>query len=87
MTAERIANGPVTSDRIEQILITKTGADPQAFEDASGLSLEELGIDSLAVLELEAVVADELGLVVPEDALGMTVAEIVAHINSQAARI
>jgi acyl carrier protein len=87
MTAERIANGPVTSDRIEQILITKTGADPQGFEDAGGLSLAELGIDSLAVLELEAVVADEFGLVVPEDALSMTVTEIVTHINSQAARI
>jgi acyl carrier protein len=85
MTSEP-AGGPVTGTAVQEILITKTGADPQIFTGASGRSLADLGIDSLAVLELAAVVADTYRLEFPEDALGMTIDEIVNVVNSQAAR-
>jgi acyl carrier protein len=87
MTANPIGTRPVTSTEIQNLLISRTGADPEIFEQGNGLSLEELGIDSLAVLELSAVVEDKFSLEVPEDALGMTIDQIVAHVNNQTARI
>jgi len=87
MTVERTGTTPVTSTLVQELLVAKTGADPEIFEGDSGLSLEELGIDSLAVLDLAAVVGDKYRLEVPEDALTMTIGQIVHHINSQAARI
>jgi aromatase len=87
MRSGNAAEGPISSADIQRLLITKTGADPAIFEDASGLSIGELGIDSLAVLELQAVVESEYGFEVPEEARSMTTAEIAAHVNSQAARI
>jgi acyl carrier protein len=87
MASERLGPGLVTSSEIERLLITKTGADPAIFDAAEELPLEELGIDSLAVLELQAVVADEFGLHVPDEALNMTVAEIVMRVNTQSAGV
>lgn len=69
----------VTAEEIRELLVSKTGADPEIFDGADGVPLEELGIDSLAVLELEAVLADTYGLQIPEDAIKMTVAEIAAQ--------
>ncbi|HUY45963.1 MAG TPA: phosphopantetheine-binding protein [Streptosporangiaceae bacterium] len=83
MTLDRTDAHPVTNSHIQDVLIKRTGADPGMFEEADGLTLEELGLDSLAVLELEAVVADEYGLIIPEGALRMSIDEIVAQLNSQ----
>lgn len=77
---------PVTRSLVQELLITRTGADPEIFKHAVGPALEELGIDSLAVLELTAVMQEEYGLEVPEDALKMSVDQIVTHLNFQAAR-
>jgi acyl carrier protein len=86
MTSEPAGGAPVTGADVQHILITKTGADPQIFTDARGRSLADLGIDSLAVLELAAVVQDTYRLEFPEDALCMTIDQIVDHVNSQTAR-
>ncbi len=75
----------VTSSEIERLLVVRTGADPALFEEPEERSLEELGIDSLAVLELQAVVQDEFGRQVPDEALKMTVSEIVMQVNTQSA--
>ena len=86
MTTEQGGAPPVTRSLLQELLITRTGADPEIFEQAGGQALEELGIDSLAVLELTAVVEEEYRLEVPEDALQMSVDQIVTHLNFQAAR-
>jgi acyl carrier protein len=72
----------ITVDQVRELLVTKTGADPEIFVGADGVSLEDLGIDSLAVLELEAVMADTYGLQIPEEAIKLTVAEIAAQAKS-----
>lgn len=87
MPSGNAARGPITPAEVERLLISKTGADPRIFERADGLSLGELEIDSLAVLELQAVVQEEYGLIVPDDAAAMSVTEIVAHVNSQITQV
>jgi acyl carrier protein len=78
-----ISNGKITAEDVRDLLISKTGADPGIFEGADGVSLEELGIDSLAVLELEAVMADTYGVQLPENAIQLTVSEIAAQANPE----
>lgn len=86
MTMENGGFVLVTRSLVQELLVTRTGADPEIFEHAGGRVLEDLGIDSLAVLELTAVVQEEYSLEVPEDALQMSVDQIVTHLNFQAAR-
>lgn len=76
--------GPAAAEDVETILITHTGAEPAAFDGGRDVPLEDLGIDSLAVLELQAQVTDRYGVEIPEEALRMSVAEIVDLINAKA---
>jgi acyl carrier protein len=76
--------GAITPSEVEQVLITNSGVVPDVFEGQENRPLEELGVDSLAVLELHAVVKDNLGIEIPDDAVCMSVTEIVHHINTAA---
>ena len=77
--------GPATELAIADILITNSGADPDLFEGGYQEALVDLGIDSLAVLELEARVAARYGAALPEDAIEMSVAALVESINERLA--
>ncbi|WP_016905304.1 acyl carrier protein [Streptomyces xiaopingdaonensis] len=78
---------PVTAAVIEEILTTHAGVPAEALEGRLDTPLEELGVDSLAVLELEAVVADRHGLQVPEGAVGMGVNTIVDQLTALEGRV
>ena len=56
----------VTDDDIAGILLTNCGMDPDAAAATPDASLEELGLDSLAVLELQAVVAERYRVRIPD---------------------
>ncbi|MET8700342.1 acyl carrier protein [Kitasatospora sp. NPDC058032] len=75
----------VTAAEIENVLITSAGAAPDVFEGSRHVPLEELGLDSLAVLELEAVIADRYGLKVPDGAVALSVDQIVAELQTAGA--
>ncbi|MGK5673663.1 SRPBCC family protein [Micromonospora sp. URMC 106] len=71
---------PLTAE-ITDILVTNCGLDADAAARAPAASLEELGMDSLALLELSAVVADRWQVQIPEQAGQLSiagVAELVA---------
>lgn len=80
-----VTRGPAVAalaTEITDILVTHCGLDPEIAARAPEASLEELGMDSLALLELRAVVADRYGARVPEEAGQWsitTVAELVAR--------
>jgi acyl carrier protein len=80
-----MAKGLVTFEDIETILVEKVGLAPQALADNPDSSFEDLGLDSLAVLELGIVVNKQYGVTIPEESAGLTVADIVDLINSSAA--
>ncbi|GAA3751267.1 hypothetical protein GCM10022225_39580 [Plantactinospora mayteni] len=76
------APSPVTAAEITAILVRHCGLDAAAAAAAPSASLEELGMDSLALLELQAVVADRYRVQLPEEAGRLSiaeVAEVVAH--------
>ncbi|QLQ36185.1 SRPBCC family protein [Micromonospora robiginosa] len=66
---------PLTSD-ITEILVTHCGLDPDTAAAAPAASLEELGMDSLALLELAAVVADRYRVKIPEQAGALSIAGV-----------
>jgi aromatase len=63
---------------ITSILVRNCGLDPDAAAAAPTATLAELGMDSLALLELQAVVADRHGVQVPENAGLLTIDEVAA---------
>ncbi|GGM07044.1 MULTISPECIES: SRPBCC family protein [Micromonospora] len=72
---------PLTAE-ITDILVTHCGLDPDAAARAPAASLEELGMDSLALLELTAVVADRYQARIPEQAAQLSIpaiADLVAE--------
>ncbi|MFY1576005.1 SRPBCC family protein [Verrucosispora sp. WMMD703] len=77
-----VTDGASLTAEITDILVTNCGLDPDAAARAPAASLEELGMDSLALLELSAVVADRWQVSIPEQAAQLTipaVADLVAR--------
>ncbi|MFD2765056.1 SRPBCC family protein [Micromonospora eburnea] len=71
----------VASDRpyaaeITDILVAHCGLDAEAAARTPAASLEELGMDSLALLELSAVVADRWRVRIPEQAGQLSIAGV-----------
>ncbi|WP_322762668.1 acyl carrier protein [Frankia sp. Cr2] len=77
----------VTPAQIAEILITKAGVDPGILVGNPDLSLQALDIDSLAVLELQAVVVERFGVEIPDHAVMMTVNEISAIVNESSEEV
>jgi len=72
-----------TAADIEQILVDNTGVPPETLAGNQDTPLADLDVDSLAVLELQAVAAKKFGVEVPDDALSMSVNGLVSFINEQ----
>ncbi|MCI4065821.1 SRPBCC family protein [Micromonospora sp. R77] len=66
---------PLTAE-ITDILVAHCGLDPDAAARTPAASLEELGMDSLALLELSAVVADRWRVTIPEQAGQLSIAGV-----------
>jgi acyl carrier protein len=73
--------GPVTAGEIEEILVSRTGLDADAVDGQAHVPLVDLGLDSLAVLELQAEAARRYGVEIPDSAIEMSITGLVAHIN------
>ena len=74
----------VSFDDIESILVKKVGLAPQSLADTPENSLEDLGLDSLAVLELQIVITKQYGVEIPDESGELNVGEIVEFINANA---
>ena len=74
----------VSFHEIESILVKKVGLAPQTLAAGPENSLEELGLDSLAVLELQIVITKQYGVEIPDESGELNVGEIVEYINSAA---
>jgi aromatase len=79
----------VTHDRpltaqLTEILVTHCGLDAEAAARTPAASLAELGMDSLALLELAAVVADRWRVTLPEEVGQLTVAAVAELVARRA---
>ena len=72
----------VSFDDIESILVKKVGLAPETLAGAPENSLEDLGLDSLAVLELQIVITKAYGVEIPDESGELNVGEIVEFINN-----
>ncbi|MDQ3788113.1 MAG: phosphopantetheine-binding protein [Actinomycetota bacterium] len=71
----------VTFSDVESILVKKVGLAPETLAGNPEGSLEELGLDSLAVLELQIVITKQYGVEIPDESGELNVGEIVDFIN------
>jgi aromatase len=72
-----------TAEEITSILVRNCGLDADAAASAPRAPLTELGMDSLALLELQAVVADRYQVRIPEESGQLTIAEIADLVDRQ----
>lgn len=64
-----------------EILITKAGLPRDAVTDDKGGTLADLGLDSLALLQLSAEIADRYGVEIDDERPEATLGELLAFIN------
>lgn len=74
----------VTFEDVEALLVKKVGLAPQTLAANREGTLEELGLDSLAVLELQIVITKQYGVEIPDESAELSVAQIVDFINEAA---
>lgn len=74
----------VSFNDIEAILVKKVGLAPQTLADNPENTLEDLGLDSLAVLELQIVITKQYGVEIPDESGSLNVSEIADFINNNA---
>lgn len=69
-------------DELMTLLVTKAGLAPQARTDNPQWTFSDVGLDSLAFLQLQAEVQSRYGVELPTDnPLAFSFGEIVAHVN------
>jgi aromatase len=83
MTVKREDQRLSAAAEITSILVRKCGLDAESAAAAPTASLEELGMDSLALLELQAVVAEKYQVQIPEEAKHLSIDEIADLVDRQ----
>ncbi|RKR92297.1 aromatase [Micromonospora pisi] len=84
MTVQRADKRLATAEDITSILVRNCGLNAESAMAAPTASLEELGMDSLALLELQAVVAERYQVQIPEEVKHLTIADIAELVDRQA---
>ncbi|MGI5216219.1 SRPBCC family protein [Plantactinospora sp. CA-290183] len=74
--ADQERSPAVTAAEITAILVQNCGLDAEAAAGAETASLTELGMDSLALLELQAVLADRYRVQIPEESGELSIPEV-----------
>jgi aromatase len=83
MTGRNGQAGTATAGEIASILVRNCGLDADAAALAPTASLTELGMDSLALLELQAVVAERYQVRIAEETGQLTIAEVAELVDRQ----
>lgn len=68
---------------LDDILVRAAGVDPAALTAPGDQTLQELGMESLAAMELQAVVKSRLGVQLPDELLELTVPQLTAMVRAQ----
>ncbi|HEX4703273.1 MAG TPA: acyl carrier protein [Pseudonocardiaceae bacterium] len=68
---------------LEEILVRAAGVGHHTLAEAGDSTLEDLGLDSLAAMELQAVVRDRYGVRIPDESLAMSLPQVVHHITTE----
>lgn len=83
MTVSYSSGALMTRAELEEILAKHSGLSAQAFAGQEETPLEELGMESLAAMEIQAVITDEHRVVIPEDEIpGMSFNGLLAWVHA-----
>ena len=74
---------PATAADIREILVARTGIDPELLAGRDDTPLIDLDVDSLAALELQSAVMTRYGVELPEDVIEGSVSDAVAYVNAR----
>lgn len=80
MTVQGGIDTSATRDEINAILTRAAGLSPEAIAEAGDSSLQDLGLDSLAAMELQAAVTDRYQVQIPDESLEMSLPEITQYV-------
>lgn len=75
MTTQRIEATALRGE-LEEILVRAAGVEAGTLATATNECLAELGLDSLAAMELQAVVLTRFAVRIPDESLEMTLPEL-----------
>jgi acyl carrier protein len=67
-------------EELTNILSAAAGIPMSLVQEFPDGSLEELGLDSLGTMQLQAVVKDRFGVLIPDDSLEMSFGEITRYV-------
>ncbi len=72
-----------TFDDIKNILVNRIGLSEAAVVDDPSLSFEQLGLDSLAFVEIQLAMQQEYGFTIPDEDASqiMTIGEGIDYVN------
>ena len=85
MTVEDTMRENEVRTELAELISTAAGVEPQRITDDAQLD-EDLGIDSLTLVEIVVAVEDRFGLVIPDDEWSrfQTVGDLVAYLAAPA---
>lgn len=83
MTVPRGVDASTTRDELTTILTHAAGLSPGAIAGAGDAPLQDLGLDSLAMMQLQAAVKARYDVEVPDDSLQMSFAELSRFVVAQ----
>lgn len=88
MTTQRAADLSATRREIVEILVSATGLDPASVADAGDETLLDLGLDSLAAIEMAETIQDRYQVAMPDEPLELSITQItrlvVEHLEAAA---
>lgn len=69
-----------TRDELAEIFVLAAGLPPAVIDAAGEATLEDLGLDSLAAMEVQAAVQNRYRVQIPDDSLEMSFSEITQYV-------
>jgi aromatase len=83
MTTQQGTDTSATPEELARILTRAAGLSAAAIAAAGDATLQELGLDSLAAMELQAAVKDRYHVEIPDEPLGMSLGELDRFITAR----
>lgn len=80
MTMQRGTDTSAIQDELAEVLNRAAGLPPEVIAEAGESPLLELGLDSLAAMELQAAIEDRYQVQIPDESLAMSFPEITRYV-------
>ena len=80
MTTQQARTAPALVGELREIITQGAGVAPDVLATADDTTLEDLGLDSLATMEVRAIVENRFTVTIPEESEQLTVRELAEFV-------